>query len=61
VAVDHRRRLRNRVRDHQAYITVFVSTEEGTQGQAMFLASFFTGSLSGAAIGGFWSTDSGSR
>ena len=36
----------------QAYITVFVSTEEGTQGQAMFLASFFTGSLSGAAIGG---------
>ena len=36
----------------QAYITVFVSTKEGTQGQAMFLASFFTGSLSGAAIGG---------
>jgi MFS family permease len=36
----------------QAYITVFVSTNEGTQGQAMFLASFFTGSLSGAAIGG---------
>ena len=31
----------------QAYITVFVSTKEGTQGQAMFLASFFTGSLSG--------------
>jgi predicted MFS family arabinose efflux permease len=36
----------------QAYITVFVSTEEGTQGQAMFLTSFFTGSLAGAAIGG---------
>src|SRR5713101_3035640 len=36
----------------QAYITVFVSTKEGTQGQAMFLASFFAGSLSGAAIGG---------
>lgn len=36
----------------QAYITVFVPTKEGTQGQAMFLASFFTGSLSGAAIGG---------
>jgi predicted MFS family arabinose efflux permease len=36
----------------QAYITVFVSAKEGTQGQAMFLASFFTGSLSGAAIGG---------
>ena len=36
----------------QAYIAVFVSTKEGTQGQAMFLASFFAGSLSGAAIGG---------
>ena len=36
----------------QAYITVFVPTKERTQGQAMFLASFFTGSLSGAAIGG---------
>lgn len=36
----------------QAYITVFVSTKEATQGQAMFLTSFFTGSLSGAAIGG---------
>jgi predicted MFS family arabinose efflux permease len=36
----------------QAYITVFVSAKEGTQGQAMFLTSFFTGSLSGAAIGG---------
>jgi predicted MFS family arabinose efflux permease len=36
----------------QAYITVSVSAKEGTQGQAMFLASFFTGSLSGAAIGG---------
>jgi len=36
----------------QAYITVFVSAKEGTRGQAMFLTSFFTGSLSGAAIGG---------
>ncbi|PWT91025.1 MAG: hypothetical protein C5B56_04485 [Proteobacteria bacterium] len=36
----------------QAYITVSVSTKEGTRGQAMFLTSFFTGSLSGAAIGG---------
>ena len=45
----------------QAYITVFVSTKEGTQGRAMFLASFFTGSLSGLRSAGFWSTGSDSR
>ena len=36
----------------QAYITTNVSPSERTRGQAMFLASFFAGSLSGAAIGG---------
>jgi MFS family permease len=36
----------------QAYITVNVPASERTRGQAMFLASFFAGSLSGAAIGG---------
>ena len=36
----------------QAYITTHVPPAERTRGQAMFLASFFAGSLSGAAIGG---------
>ena len=52
VAVDHRRRLRDRVRHHPGLHHRLRPTKEGTQGQAMFLASFFTGSLSGAAIGG---------
>ena len=36
----------------QAYITTYIPPAERTRGQAMFLASFFAGSLSGAAIGG---------
>jgi hypothetical protein len=36
----------------QAYITTYIPPSERTRGQAMFLASFFAGSLSGAAIGG---------
>ncbi|MBX9847386.1 MAG: MFS transporter [Xanthobacteraceae bacterium] len=36
----------------QAYITTYVAPAERTRGQAAFLASFFAGSLSGAAIGG---------
>jgi MFS family permease len=36
----------------QAYITTYIPSSERTRGQTMFLASFFAGSLSGAAIGG---------
>lgn len=36
----------------QAYITTYIPPSERTRGQAMFLTSFFAGSLSGAAIGG---------
>jgi MFS family permease len=36
----------------QAFITTYIPPSERTRGQAMFLASFFAGSLSGAAIGG---------
>jgi MFS family permease len=36
----------------QAYITTYIPSTERTRGQAMFLSSFFAGSLSGAAIGG---------
>jgi len=36
----------------QAYITTYIPPAERTRGQAVFLASFFAGSLSGAAIGG---------
>jgi MFS family permease len=36
----------------QSYITVNVPSTERTRGMAFFLASFFAGSLSGAAIGG---------
>jgi MFS family permease len=36
----------------QAYITTYIAPVERTRGQAAFLASFFAGSLSGAAIGG---------
>jgi len=36
----------------QTYITLNVPATERTRGMAMFLASFFAGSLSGAAIGG---------
>jgi len=36
----------------QAYITTYIPPDERTRGQAMFLSSFFAGSLSGAAIGG---------
>lgn len=36
----------------QAYITTYIPPTERTRGQAMFLTSFFAGSLSGAAIGG---------
>jgi MFS family permease len=36
----------------QAYITINIAPAERTRGQAAFLASFFAGSLSGAAIGG---------
>ena len=36
----------------QTYITVNIPADERTRGMAFFLASFFAGSLSGAAIGG---------
>jgi len=36
----------------QAYITTNIPPAERTRGQAMFLTSFFAGSLSGVAIGG---------
>ncbi len=36
----------------QTYITVYIPADERTRGMAFFLASFFAGSLSGAAIGG---------
>ena len=36
----------------QTYITLNMPTSERTRGMAMFMASFFAGSLSGAAIGG---------
>jgi MFS family permease len=36
----------------QAYITAYIPPTERTRGQAIFLASFFAGSLSGAGIGG---------
>lgn len=36
----------------QAYITANIPPAERTRGQAMFLTSFFAGSLSGVAIGG---------
>ena len=36
----------------QTYITLNMPTSERTRGMALFMASFFAGSLSGAAIGG---------
>jgi MFS family permease len=36
----------------QIYITSYISKSEATRGQAIFLSTFFAGSLSGAAIGG---------
>lgn len=36
----------------QIYISAYIPKSEATRGQAIFLATFFAGSLSGAAIGG---------